>query len=68
VRVNTPQIIVDQLAKDIGRAIADPDLQQWLAKHGAKPMKMRQPEFARFVVSESENAKQFVKVGEIGSK
>jgi hypothetical protein len=37
-----------------------PDLQEWLAKHGADPMIMTQPEFARFVLSESENATRVI--------
>jgi len=52
----TPAPVVDRLAKDIARALAAPDLSEWLAKHGAEPMNMTQPEFARFVLSESESA------------
>ena len=48
--------VVDKLAKVIARALATPDLRDWLVKHGGVPMSMTQPEFARFVVSESENA------------
>ena len=35
-----------------------PDLREWFAKHGGEPLSMTQPEFARFVLSESENAAQ----------
>ncbi len=42
--------VVDKLAKDIARALATPDLRDWLAKHGADPMSMSQPRFARFVL------------------
>ncbi len=52
----TPAGVVDKLAKDIARALAAPDLRDWLAKHGADPMSMTQPEFARFVLTESETA------------
>jgi tripartite-type tricarboxylate transporter receptor subunit TctC len=52
----TPAGVVDKLAKDIARALATPDLRNWLVKHGGDPMSMTQSEFARFVVSESENA------------
>jgi tripartite-type tricarboxylate transporter receptor subunit TctC len=52
----TPAGVVDKLAKDIARALATPDLREWLAQHGADPMSMSQPEFARFVLSESESA------------
>jgi tripartite-type tricarboxylate transporter receptor subunit TctC len=56
VPAGTPAELVDKLAKDIARALAAPDVRDRLAKHGADPMSMTQPEFARFVVSESENA------------
>ena len=49
VRAGTPAGVVDKLAKDIARVLATPDLRDWLAKHGADPMTMTQPEFARFV-------------------
>ena len=52
----TPAGVVDKLAKDIARALAAPDLRDWLAKHGADPMNMTQPEFARFVLTEIESA------------
>jgi tripartite-type tricarboxylate transporter receptor subunit TctC len=47
--------VVDKLAKDIGRVLAGSDLRDWVVKHGAEPMNMTQPEFARFVVRESES-------------
>jgi tripartite-type tricarboxylate transporter receptor subunit TctC len=49
--VGTPAGVVDKLSKDIARALAISDLREWLAKHGADPMSMSQPEFARFVMS-----------------
>ena len=58
----TPAAVVDKLAKDIARALAAPEMRDWLAKHGADPMSMTQPEFARFVLSESENAARIIKV------
>jgi len=54
VPAGTPAGVVDKLAKDIARSLATPDMRDWLAKHGADPMIMTQPEFARFVLSESE--------------
>lgn len=54
--VGTPAGVVDKLSKDIARALAASDLREWLAKHGADPMSMSQPEFARFVSSESKSA------------
>jgi tripartite-type tricarboxylate transporter receptor subunit TctC len=56
----TPAVVVDKLAKDIARALAAPDLREWLAKHGSDPMSMTQPEFARFVLSESESAARII--------
>ncbi len=61
VPAGTPAEVVDKLAKDIARALAAPDVRDRLAKHGADPMSMTQPEFARFVVSESENAARIAK-------
>jgi len=61
----TPAEVVDKLAKDIARALAAPDLRYWLVKHGGEPMSMTQPEFARFVVSESENAARIAKAAGI---
>ena len=56
VRAGTPAAVVDKLSKDIGRALAAPDVHDWITKHGAEPMSMTQPEFARFVQGESESA------------
>jgi len=65
VRTGSPAGVVDRLAKDIARALAAPDVRDRLAKHGADPMSMTQPEFARFVVSESENAARIAKAARI---
>jgi tripartite-type tricarboxylate transporter receptor subunit TctC len=61
----TPAGVVDKLAKDIARVITAPDLRAWLEEHGADPMIMTRPEFARFVVSESENAARIAKAAGI---
>jgi tripartite-type tricarboxylate transporter receptor subunit TctC len=61
----TPAGVVDKLAKDIARALAAPDLQEWLSKHGADPMSMSQLEFARFVSSESESAVRVIEAAGI---
>jgi tripartite-type tricarboxylate transporter receptor subunit TctC len=61
VRAGTPKSVVDKLAHDIGRVVAGPDLHDWIAKHGGEPMSMAQPEFARFVQSESEDAARLTK-------
>ena len=50
--------VVDQLAKDIARVLAAPELRAWLEEHGADRMSMTQPEFARFVLKESESAER----------
>jgi hypothetical protein len=36
-------------------------MREWLAKHGADPMNMTRPEFARFVHGESESAAWLIK-------
>ena len=63
--VGTPTGVLDKLAKDIARVLAAPDLREWLAKHGADPMSMPQPEFARFVLSESESAARVIEAAGI---
>jgi tripartite-type tricarboxylate transporter receptor subunit TctC len=63
--VGTPAGVVDKLAKDIARALAAPDLREWLTKHGADPMSMTQPEFARFVLSERERAVRIIEAAGI---
>jgi tripartite-type tricarboxylate transporter receptor subunit TctC len=52
----TPTGVVDKLSKDIARVLGGRDLHDWIAKHGGEPMSMTQPEFARFVQTESESA------------
>jgi tripartite-type tricarboxylate transporter receptor subunit TctC len=52
----TPANIVRVLAADIQSALASPEMRTWLQEHGAEPMRMIQPEFARFVTSESKRA------------
>jgi tripartite-type tricarboxylate transporter receptor subunit TctC len=64
----TPMGVVNKLAKDIAQMMATPDLRDWLAKHGADPMSMTQPKFARFVLSESERAARIVKAAGIKSQ
>jgi tripartite-type tricarboxylate transporter receptor subunit TctC len=65
VPAGTPAVVVDKLAKDIAIAMAAADVRDRLAKHGADPMRMTQPEFARFVSSESENAARIAKAAGI---
>jgi tripartite-type tricarboxylate transporter receptor subunit TctC len=61
VPAGTPAEVVDKLAKDIARVLAAPELRAWLEEHGADRMSMTQPEFARFVLKESESAESIVK-------
>jgi tripartite-type tricarboxylate transporter receptor subunit TctC len=56
VPAGTPAEVVNKLSRDIGRVLAGPDLGEWITKHGGEPMSMTQPEFARFVRSESVSA------------
>jgi len=68
VPAGTPAGVVNKLSKDIGRALAGPDLRDWVTKHGGEPMSMTQPEFARFVQGESESAAQLINAVEINSR
>ncbi len=65
VPAGTPAGVVNKLAKDIARVLAGPDLRDWLARHGADPMSMPQPEFARFVLSESKSAARIIEAAGI---
>ena len=64
----TPPPVVGKLARDIARVLATPDLREWLTSHGGQPMSMTQPEFARFVLSESENAARISKAARVASR
>jgi tripartite-type tricarboxylate transporter receptor subunit TctC len=57
----TPMRVVHQVAKDIALAMAASDMRDWVTSHGGEPMTMTQPQFARFVLSESKNAAQVMK-------
>jgi tripartite-type tricarboxylate transporter receptor subunit TctC len=65
VPAGTPPGVVDKLAKDIARTLATPEVRDELVKHGADPMSMSQPEFARFVLTESESAARIIKAAGI---
>jgi tripartite-type tricarboxylate transporter receptor subunit TctC len=49
----------------IARVLAAPDVRDALAKHGADPMSMTQPDFARFVLSESKTAARIIEAAGI---
>jgi tripartite-type tricarboxylate transporter receptor subunit TctC len=61
VPAGTPAAVVDKLAEDIAQVLAAPELRAWLEEHGADRMSMTQPEFARFVLKESESAERIIK-------
>jgi tripartite-type tricarboxylate transporter receptor subunit TctC len=65
VRAGTPAGVVDKLAKGIARVLAAPGLRDWITGHGGEMMSMTQPEFARFVLSESESAARLTKAAGI---
>ena len=68
VRASTPSSVIDKLAKDIGRVLASQDLRDWIANHGGERMNMSQPEFARFVLSESESAARIIRAAATKSR
>ena len=61
VLAGTPTGLVDKLVRDIGRVMAGQPMCDWIDQHGGEPLTMTQPEFARFVLSESERATQILK-------
>jgi len=61
----TPAEVVNQLSKDVARALATPDVRDRLSKLGAVPMNMTPAEFARFVRSEIDGAVRVVKAAGI---
>jgi len=61
VPAGTPAGVVDKLAKDLARVLAAPEFRAWLEAHGAERMSMTQPEFASFVLKESEGAERIIK-------
>lgn len=65
VPAGTPAGVVDKLARDIARVLAAPDVLEQLAKHGADPLSMTQPQFARFVLDENESAARIMQAAGI---
>jgi tripartite-type tricarboxylate transporter receptor subunit TctC len=65
VPAGTPAGVVDKLARDIARTLATTEVRDELVKHGADPMSMSQPEFARFGLTESESAARIIKAAGI---
>jgi tripartite-type tricarboxylate transporter receptor subunit TctC len=65
VPAGTPAPVVDKIAKGVARAFAEQDLRDWVAKHGGEPISMTQPEFVRFVQTESQSAARLIKAADI---
>ena len=61
----TPAGVVQKLAEDIARALSDPAVGASLVKHGGEPMSMTQPDFARFVLGESESAARIIEAARV---
>lgn len=61
VGAGTSESVLDKLLKDVGRVLAGREMRDWIANHGGESMNMTQPEFARFVLSESERAVQTIR-------
>jgi len=57
----TPVELIEKLSKDIARVLAVPGLRASLATHGAEPMTMTQPAFARFVLDQSQAAARLIR-------
>jgi tripartite-type tricarboxylate transporter receptor subunit TctC len=61
----TPAGVVQKLAEDIARALSDRAVGTSLVKHGGELMSMTQPDFARFVLGESESAAGIIEAARI---
>jgi len=57
--------VVERIARDVGRAVALPEVRERLAALGAEPMSMAPAEFARFVKSEIEDAARIARAAGI---
>lgn len=57
----TPGAVIATLTRDIGRVMETAELRSALARHGAEPMAMTQPEFAHFVQSEAARASKLLR-------
>jgi tripartite-type tricarboxylate transporter receptor subunit TctC len=65
----TPAEVVSNLSKSVALVLAEPALRDRLAGHDADPMTMAQMDFHRFVLSESEVAKQILETtGSLATK
>jgi len=64
-RSRHPQLFTDQSTKTAGVSVSDPAVRAALVKHGGKPMRMTQPDFARFVLGERESAARIIEAAGI---
>ena len=53
--------MIKKLAQDIRSVLYGDEVHDWVTKHGGELMSMTQPEFARFVLTESETAKRVIR-------
>jgi tripartite-type tricarboxylate transporter receptor subunit TctC len=61
----TPADIVDKIARDVGRALATPEVKERLTALGAEAMPMTPAEFARFVGVEMDDSGKVIKAANI---
>jgi tripartite-type tricarboxylate transporter receptor subunit TctC len=61
----TPKPIIETLHKEITKAINQPELKDILAKQGAVPLTMSQPEFAAFVQSQVDKWHKVIETNKI---
>jgi tripartite-type tricarboxylate transporter receptor subunit TctC len=59
-RTGTPLAVVDTLTSAIADVIAHPDVRDFLATHGMKPLRMARAEFRRFIDDEARRASQII--------
>jgi len=57
----TPPPVVERIARDVRRAMGQPDVRERFANLGAEPMDMTPAQFSRFVQSEIEDASRIAK-------
>ncbi len=61
----TPPQVVERIARDVARAVAQPDVRERFANLGAEAMDMTPAQFSRFVQSEIEDASRIAKAAGI---
>jgi len=61
----TPAAVIEQIARDLGGAVAAPDVRERFARLGADAMAMTPAEFARFVQREIDSAERVARISGI---